>query len=154
MSLSTQDPMIVPQAERKSLKEIEQVLEGGTAVSISASGKRVKLPATVCRALKVVVEIMADGKAVTLVPEDEVITTQRAADVLGMSRPSFIKLLQTGAMAHHRVGNQRRVYLRDVLAFARRRERERQAALNRLSRQAFDAGLYDKSSFPTGGQDE
>ena len=46
-------------------------------------------------------------------------TTQRAADLLGMSRPFFIRLLESGAMAHHRVGNQRRVYLRDELAFAK-----------------------------------
>lgn len=71
-----------------------------------------------------------------------------------MSRPFFIKLLETGAMAHHRVGNQRRVYLRDVLEFARKRDEERQAALDRLSRQAFEAGLYDRNVMPEGGSDE
>ena len=88
------------------------------------------------------------------VPDNQVITTQRAADILGMSRPFFIKLLETGAMAHHRVGNQRRVYLREVLQFAQKREHERQAALNRLSRHAFETGLYEKNKFPEGGQDE
>ena len=97
---------------------------------------------------------MAEGNAVTLMPENEVITTQKAANLLGMSRPFFIKLLNSGAMAHHRVGNQRRVYLRDVLQYARRRDRERHAALDRLSRQAYEAGLYDKNRFPEGGQDE
>ena len=97
---------------------------------------------------------MAEGKAVTLVPDNQVITTQRAADILGMSRPFFVKLLETGAMAHHRVGNQRRVYLRDVLQFAHQRDQERKAALNRLSRHALAAGLYDKNKFPAGGQDE
>ena len=52
---------------------------------------------------------MSDGQAVALVPENKVVTTKRAADILGMSRPFFIKLLDTGAMAHHRIGNQRRV---------------------------------------------
>jgi excisionase family DNA binding protein len=97
---------------------------------------------------------MADGKAVALIPDNQVITTQRAADILGVSRPFFIKLLETGAMARHRVGNQRRVYLRDVLQYAHNREEERQAALNRLSRHAFETGLYEKNKFPEGGQDE
>ena len=94
------------------------------------------------------------GKSVTLLPDNHVVSTQRAADLLGMSRPFFIKLLETGAMAHHRVGNQRRVYLRDVLEFARKRDEERQAALDHLSQQSFEAGLYDRNVMPEGGTDE
>jgi excisionase family DNA binding protein len=97
---------------------------------------------------------MAEGKPVTLVSDNQVITTQRAADILGMSRPFFVKLLETGAMAYHYVGNQRRVYLRDVLQFARKRDEERSAALDRLTRHSFEAGLYEKNRFPEGGQDE
>ena len=97
---------------------------------------------------------MAHGQDVTLVPDNQAVTTQRAADILGMSRPFFVKLLETGAMGYHRVGNQRRVYLRDVLAYAQKRDEERRAALDRLSRAAVKAGLYDRNKFPEGGQDE
>jgi excisionase family DNA binding protein len=76
---------------------------------------------------------MAEGKSVTLLQDRQVVTTQRAADLLGMSRPFFIKLLENGAMAHHRIGDQRRVFLRDVLEFARKRDEDRLAALDRLS---------------------
>jgi excisionase family DNA binding protein len=71
-----------------------------------------------------------------------------------MSRPHFIKLLESGTMAHHRVGNQRRVYLRDVLEFAKKRDAERLASLDRLSRDAFEAGLYERNVLPEGGSDE
>ena len=71
-----------------------------------------------------------------------------------MSRPFFITMLEAGAMGYHRVGTQRRVYLRDVPAFARKRDAERQEALDRLTREAFDAGLYDRNTFPEGGRDE
>jgi hypothetical protein len=57
-------------------------------------------------------------------------------------------------MAHHRVGNQRRVYLRDVLEFAKKRDKERLAALHLLARDAFEAGLYEQNVFPEGGTDE
>jgi hypothetical protein len=69
-----------------------------------------------------------------------------------MSRPFFIKLLETGSMAHHRVGNQRRVYLRDVLnspASATRNVR----LLSTISRQAVEVGLYDPCD-ARGGSDE
>jgi len=96
---------------------------------------------------------MSRGQAITLVPDNQAITTQRAADILGMSRPFLIKQLDAGLIAHHRVGNQRRVYLRDVLEFARMRDEQRLAALNGLARDAFEAGMYDKNVFPESGQD-
>ena len=154
MSLATQEPISIREAEQSAVEKLEHLLKRGIPSLVTTTGEKVKLPATVYEVLKRAVALMADGKAVTLIPDNQVVTTQRAADILGMSRPFFIKLLETGVMAHHRVGNQRRVYLREVLQYAHRREQERQAALNRLSRQAFDAGLYEKNKFPEGGQDE
>lgn len=118
-----------------------------------ASGERLELPKAVYEALRTVVRMMAQGQTVAVVAENAVLTTQRAADILGMSRPFFVKVLESGGMAYHRVGNQRRVYLRDVLAFARNRDEERQSALDRLAREAYDAGLYDRNVFPERGQD-
>jgi len=57
-------------------------------------------------------------------------------------------------MAHHRVGNQRRVYLRDVLVFVQKRDEERLAALDSLGRDAFDAGLYERNVFSKNGSGE
>jgi hypothetical protein len=57
-------------------------------------------------------------------------------------------------MAHHRVGNQRRVYLRDVLEFVKKRDKERLGALDLLARDAFEADLYERNVFPEGGTDE
>jgi len=151
---STQATITLSPAEKAQIEELERLLRRGSPSLVGRSGKRVKLPGTIYQVLRRVVALMAEGNAVTLMPENEVITTQKAANLLGMSRPFFIKLLNSGAMAHHRVGNQRRVYLRDVLQYARRRDRERHAALDRLSRQAYEAGLYDKNRFPEGGQDE
>jgi hypothetical protein len=57
-------------------------------------------------------------------------------------------------MAHHRVGNQRRIYLCDVLEFAKKRDKERLSALELLARDAFQTGLYKRNVFPEGGSDE
>lgn len=154
MALALQEPVTLPATERDQVRDLERMLGDEAPALVSASGERLPLPPTVYELLRRVVELMAEGKAVTLLPDNQVVTTQRAADLLGMSRPFFIKLLESGAMAHHRIGNQRRVYLRDVLMFAHKRDEERRASLDRLSRQAFEAGMYDRNVMPEGGRDE
>src|SRR5271167_1632082 len=84
----------------------------------------------------------------SMVRDDRAVTALRAADMLGMSQPLFVKLLETGVMPYQRVGNRRRVYLRDILAYAEKRDEERHSALDRLSRAAMEAGLYDRNRFP------
>jgi len=97
---------------------------------------------------------MSHGQTITLVPDNQVITTQRAADILGCRAHSSSSSLRGGLMAHHRVGNQRRIYLRDVLEFAKKRDKERLSALDLLARDAFEAGLYERNVFPEGGSEE
>jgi excisionase family DNA binding protein len=154
MAATAQHPITLPKAEQKRVEELDALLSRGNAALVSSTGERIELPNTVYKILRKVVTLMAHGQAVTLVPDNQAVTTQRAADLLGMSRPFFVKLLETGVMAFHRIGNQRRVYLRDVLAYAQKRDEERQAALDRLSRAAVEAGLYDRNKFPEGGGDE
>jgi excisionase family DNA binding protein len=154
MATAAQRPITLPQTERKQVEDLEAMLSRGSAALVSSTGERIELPHTVYEILRKVVTLMAHGQAITLVPDNQAVTTQRAADLLGMSRPFFVKLLETGAMTYHRVGNQRRVYLRDVLAYAQKRDEERHAALDRLSRAAVAAGLYDRNTFHEGGQDE
>jgi excisionase family DNA binding protein len=154
MPIAIQEPITLPQTEHQQVQDLERMLNLGVPALVGSSGERIELPNTVYLVLRRVVELMARGQAITLIPDKQVVTTQRAADLLGMSRPFFIKLLETGAMAHHRVGNQRRVYLRDVLQFAKKRDEERQAALDRLTRDAFDAGLYERTGITEGGSDE
>ena len=154
MAIAAQKPITSPDAEQQQMQALERVLHGGVAALVSPAGERIELPGSVFKVLREAVGFMSHGRAITLVPDNQVITTQRAADVLGMSRPFFIKLLDTGVMAHHRVGNQRRVYLHDVLDFAKKRDQERLAALDRLAQDAFEAGLYERNSIPKGGSDE
>ena len=86
--------------------------------------------------------------------DDQSITTQQAAEILGMSPEFFDKLLDAGAIPQHKIGNDRRVYLRDVLVYGEACDKERAAALDRMSQAAARAGLYDRNKFPEGGQDE
>jgi excisionase family DNA binding protein len=153
MVITTLEPSAHRTTEAQHLQELERLLATEKPALVSASGERVELTETVYAVLLRVVELTAQGQTVTIVSEDQAVTTQRAADILGMSRPFFIKQLETGVMAYHRVGNQRRVLLSDVLKFAKNRDEERQASLDRLSRQAFESGLYDRNRIPDDGHE-
>jgi excisionase family DNA binding protein len=154
MSVAAKKLIALPDTEQQQVQALERALLRGVPAFVTSTGERIELPGTVFEVLRKAVGVMSHGQAVTLVSDNQAITTQRAADTLGMSRPYFIKQLDIGLMAYHRVGNQRRVYLRDVLEFAKKRDEERLAALNRLSRDAFDAGLYHRNVLPKGGTDE
>jgi excisionase family DNA binding protein len=154
MAIAAKKPIALPESERQQVQALERALLRGVPAFVTSAGKRIEIPGTVYEVLRTAVGFMSQGQAITLVPDNQAITTQRAADILGMSRPFFIKQLDAGLMAHHRVGNQRRVYIRDVLAFAKKRDEKRLAALDRLAHDAFKAGMYERNVFPEGGLDE
>jgi len=82
----------------------------------------------VYQALVQVVEALAAGKAVTVSPQEPQLTTQQAADLLGVSRPTVVRMIESGELAAERNGNRRRLLLSDVLAY-RERRRARQYAM-------------------------
>jgi len=70
------------------------------------------------------------------------------------SRPHLIKLLEAGESRHHKAGSHRGIYLKDLAAYQKRRDAERKAALDRIAKEAFESGLYDRTGMPEGGEDE
>lgn len=149
-----QEPVALPESEEAQIRELNRVLQGGTPVLIGADGEKIELPAAVYRLLKDIVRNMQLGRAIVLIPENQQLTTQRAADLLGVSRPHLIKLLESGELPYHKAGSHRRIYLRDLVAYRKRRDAERKEALNRIANEAYEAGLYDRTGIPEGGEDE
>ncbi len=105
-----------------------------TALLLGPNGERVAIPASAFEALKAVVEGMAHGKTMTLVPQGTELTTQQAADLLHVSRPYLVRLLDTNELPHHRVGTHRRVKFEDVLAYREQRAAKRRESLRELTR--------------------
>jgi excisionase family DNA binding protein len=95
----------------------------------AAAGDQVELPREVYEVLHKVVDALGHGLAVTVVPQALTLTTQQAADLLGVTRPTVVKILASGAMPYERIGTHRRLLLADVLAYREQRRAEQYAAL-------------------------
>lgn len=97
-------------------------------------GDQIELPESAYRALLLIVEAMAAGKAVTVAPQNQLLTTQQAADLLGVSRPTVIKLIDSGELPAETPGTRRRmIKLDDVLDCKARRRAAQYAALMELA---------------------
>lgn len=92
-------------------------------------GDRIELPAELYRVLRHVVEALQQGLAVTVAPLTQTLTTQQAADLLGVSRPTLVKLLNEDKIPFERAGSHRRVLLRDLLTYREQRRAAQYAAL-------------------------
>lgn len=148
------DAISIQPQDVDTLHGVSQLLRLGSPTLVGSKGEFATLPAPLYNLLKDIVRNLENGRSLVLMPEERQLTTQRAAELLGMSRPYLIRLLDAGEMQYHLVGKHRRIALRDVLAYAKRRADSRRAALDKMARDAFEAGLYDDATIPEGGSDE
>ena len=100
-----------------------------------------QLPAPAVQMLVRILEEMARGNAVTLIPVHAELTTQEAADMLNISRPSLIQLLVEGKMEYRKVGTHRRIRVDSLMAHKRKLDADRRAALAELSAYDQEIGL-------------
>jgi excisionase family DNA binding protein len=129
-------------ALREQVNEISR--SGYRPVLMGPDGHHVELPDSAFRALMFVVRGMAAGRTMTLMPSDQRLTTNQAAELLHVSRPHLIKLLEEGRLPYEKVGSHRRLRLEDVLAYRRARAREREEQLRELTQlsQELEEGGY------------
>jgi excisionase family DNA binding protein len=145
------DPAALTARQLRQLDRLsEAVLADEPPVLVGREGVRLDLPEPILHLLARVVRTLREGKVLVLLPETESMTTQAAADFLGVSRPFLVGLLEKGAIRHHKVGTHRRVHLKDLMQYQRQRDSRRHTTLDDLRRKVEAAGLYEKGS---GGAD-
>lgn len=103
----------------------------------------IKLPANIFRVLVNMLVEMGNGNAVAVVPVTAELTTQQAADLLNVSRPHLIKLLDEQKIPFRMVGTHRKLRAKDVMSFKDKTNFERRTALSRMVEIDEDLGLYD-----------
>lgn len=153
MNIIVDPPVGVSSKEHANIRALRQLVQEGSVKIVGAKGRRAQLPSAVAGLLDEILKNMQAGKAVSIVPEHQQLTTQRAANILGISRPFMVKLLEEGELTFHMVGSHRRVYLKDLLAYKKRRDEERHDSINRMARMELEAGTYDKVVLPEGAEE-
>lgn len=125
--------------ERDALEALRRQIdaiarERRTARLVGPDDEMVEIPTSALHALRLAVNGMARGQTMTLMPYGKQLTTQEAADLLHVSRPHLVKLLDEGVIDHYKVGNHRRVRIEDVLAYREARAGHRREQLDALTR--------------------
>ena len=115
---------------------------------VGPAGEEYDLPGQVFEVLREVVSAMVEGKAVTIAPIHQQLTSQEVADFLRIRRPALIELLDAGEIPYEHVGRHRRVRLIDALEYRRTRSEHRREALDELVSVSESAGMYETTATP------
>jgi excisionase family DNA binding protein len=129
--------------ERLVLEKLEQLLASATSAKLLIESEEATLPVGVIQLLYQMVHHRGEGTMFFVRDEEEVLTTQEAANMLHVSRPYLIKLLEKGEIPFTKVGLHRRVRSHDVIEYLKRREEKEEEGLRKLAQLSQEYGLYD-----------
>lgn len=110
-------------------------------VTDAEQDKPIELPVGAVALLMDILEAMAAGRGVSIIPENAELTTVQASEILNVSRPFLIKLLEEGAIAHRKVGKHRRVRAEDVMAYKATVDQAREKILDQLAHEAQEMDM-------------
>lgn len=119
--------------ELAAVIETKQDVQSLTLTAADGQLKQVDIPVNALRLMVNILTELGEGNTVKLVPVHAELTTQEAADLLNVSRPTLIKLLDDGAIAYHRTGNRRKVRFNDLRRYQSQLEIQRLQTLEQLT---------------------
>ena len=118
-------PTSKPITDAKQFRVMRRLVQNSSAKLVGKGCESVTIPASVRTLLAEIARNMEAGKAVSVVAEHHKRTTQRSANLLGVSRPFLVRILEGGSLAFHMAGSHRRVYLSDLIEYKAKRDRAR-----------------------------
>ena len=145
-------PVAAPPEQQAQVAALSRAMEGmvqapkrraPTCQLVGPGGEAISIPESVFCVLERVAEVMARGDSVTVVTVGKEVTTQQAADLLGVSRQYLVRLLDEERIPFRKTGKHRRLRVEDVLSFKEQRDKDRRAGLRELSRLTQDFGGYE-----------
>jgi excisionase family DNA binding protein len=126
---------------RESSKKIISADRKYATIKIQEKGEFLKIPKKALSLLSDILDNMAEGKSITLIPSDAEVSTQQAADILNVSRPHLVKLLEDGKIAFTKVGTHRRIEIQNLMDYQKNLKKNRRKHLGFLAEQAQELNL-------------
>ncbi|MDB5523543.1 MAG: transcriptional regulator, MerR family [Rhizobium sp.] len=126
---------------RKAVERLEGFAKSHENITFFVEWSAVPLPAKAVHMMLAVLEAMAEGKALSVIPHEAELTTKQAADFLNVSRPFVCKLIDEGKLPARLVNRHRRVKFADLVAFEQASKADRSAALAELAELTRELGL-------------
>jgi excisionase family DNA binding protein len=152
MTNTLRERTLLPPEDSSDLVQFARRLAGleelARARLVGPDGSEIDIPDELYGVLLDVVTALSRGLAISIAPHHTMLTTQEAADLLNISRPTLVRLLTDGEVPYAMRGRHRRVMLRDILEYRDRARRERRQTLDRMAAEAEDDGLYEATAGP------
>ena len=145
IELTDREAALLKEASRLMGEALDRPHAGRIALVEEAEGTdvlRLEVPPETLRLLSQILALMARRQTFTLYPVSSELTTKQAAEVLGVSRPYLIRVLESGAIPYRKLGRHRRVLMKDVLAYKETMKVNRKSALDELVEASEDVDGY------------
>jgi excisionase family DNA binding protein len=122
---------------------IEQLRTEMPEIEIEETEEKIRIPLSALRFLAKILKEISRGNPISIVPIATEMTTQAAAELLGCSRPHFVKLLEEGKIPYTKIGKHRRIKYEDVLIFRKEMKARQRTKIQELMQLDEESGLYD-----------
>lgn len=122
---------------------LAQLKTPNTEIEIEETKERIRIPLKALILLNDILKSMSEGKPISIVPIATEVTTQKAAEILGCSRPFLVKLLEEGKINFTKVGRHRRVLFEDVVRFKTEIKQQQKNHIIDIMNFDEEVGLYD-----------
>lgn len=140
---SKEEQAIAMESYDSLVSAIQQLTSQNPEIEIEETEERIKIPISALKLLGTILEAMGKGKPFSLVPMATEVTTQKAAEILGCSRPHFVKLLEKGKIEFTKVGKHRRVKYEDVMEYKMKMKEDQKQHIIDMMKADEETGLYD-----------
>lgn len=150
LAYSSHEPVAPTETEALLARETSRFLAGHVKgkkdlririMEDDEASETIALPASAVRLLLDILTEMAEGNAITLIPVHAELTTQQAADILNVSRPHLVNLLDEGKIPHRKVGTHRRIMFEDLMTYKKNIDKEREKVLDELAKEAQEMDM-------------
>lgn len=139
--------MIQPPKNEEELQEIIELVSKisnlDQFVMLKSDGQEIEIPSIVTKILYEIITILSKGGALTIIPMEKELTTQQAADILNVSRPFLVNLLENGEIPFHKTGTHRKIFMKDLREYKEQINKNRTNKINEIVNLSQEYGLYD-----------